>query len=86
MGCIWLHDQSCHQSWLSMIGCGQTSRTIGRTTGCTMSQLAERPVVTDHDQLYDFNTGRMTGLPLHIKRCSIKHQYEYSFNFLTVQC
>ena len=50
------------------------------------SRLLVRPVATGHDQLHDFTIGRMTGLPSHIKRRSIKRQYQYSFNFLTEQC
>ena len=43
---------------------------IGHATDHTMSPLAVQLVVTGHDQLHDLTTGRMTGLPSHIKRCT----------------
>ena len=52
---------------------------IGHATDHTMSPLAVQLVVTGHDQLHDLMTGRMTGLPSHIKRCTIKHQDQYHF-------
>ena len=51
------------------------------------SQLAVRPLdATGHDQLHDLTTqtGRATGLPLRIKRRSIKTHFTPSLISLTV--
>ena len=36
-GCIWSYNQSCHQSWRSTIGRGQTGRTIVGDQSCDRS-------------------------------------------------